>query len=1222
MVVVPGGDCARNSYPLLFRSSLHEIRIDLTAKVCRLCSVGVKKRRSLLVDSGCGRNRPWVWVVTIVWLMVSSVPPSRAQVQPIIQQAKSIALQAGQLEEKGQWSEGLRLRREMVQLLEKELGRNAPDTDHARRTIADSLSMLGRHAEARAVLEVCLEVRTNALGENHQLVADIINRIGETYRREGLLTNALPCYARAQAIFAKLPGQETGRAFVMVNEGIVLASLGDNLGAERKWVEVLQLLPSDGEPLTRANALTSLGELHRSIGKIQQAVAEHRQALTILSNFPPQFPNRLIAENNLASALRDQRQLTEAIAIYENSIRSLSEQRGPDDLDVIVIRRNLAQALALDEDHAAALGIIEDLLKRLESPARRNHPVYGVLVTDQADRLQSLGDLTGAIGIYERTLASLGPSPDPEHRLALDLRERLGSLALAQGSLGQSHAILSDVLTRRRVVARKDSRREPELAETLVDFATFQLVLGRFDLARNHLEEALSIQSRHLPPHHPKIAATLEQAGICAQKTGHPKEAIGLIRRALDIRRTALGDASPQTAMTRLLLGETLLAQGEVDAAASEIQTARAGLDNIRGPERHVQAVAAFQHANILHRRGGLEAAAPLYERALGYFERHGIRHAIVTARDLALLELDRSRPTAALQLSARLQPMLEKLWGNVLRFSSEQDRLSWQGTSDGLSLFAAVAPHDARPLANAVLRFKGLVLDSLIEDTQLATLSNEPAAREDVLALAIARRERLRLELAAGGRTPPASNAVAHARSEVERLEAVLARRSGAVREARNSLGTTIEAVQSALPPETALVEYIRYQRWLGRGRTESHVGALVFSRSAPPRWIELGSTDGENGLSRLIARWQESIRSEVPLSNAAATNLLQSLHDRLWHPVERALSSGEREIIIAPDAEISFVPFAALWRQDRFLGEEFFFRYVTSGRDLLTPDHPLPSRKPVCVFAEPEYERPRWRAAVDSATASVQSLWRVLSLRGGHLSDLPAAYPPLSHAKIEGERIADLARTNGFGPVVFHTGAAATKARLRDCGSPYLLHLATHGTFLPDPAAERSVPTLASSTQPVFPRHPMVRSWVALARANETLDAWRRGEPPDPADDGLLTAAEAASLDLSNTWLVTLSACDTGLGVARTGEGLFGLRRGFALAGARHVLLTLWPVSDKPTRDLMEGFYSAAFSTGDAPGSLSRIQREKLAEWRKSDGPSRAARWAGPFLITSRGR
>jgi CHAT domain-containing protein len=148
------------------------------------------------------------------------------------------------------------------------------------------------------------------------------------------------------------------------------------------------------------------------------------------------------------------------------------------------------------------------------------------------------------------------------------------------------------------------------------------------------------------------------------------------------------------------------------------------------------------------------------------------------------------------------------------------------------------------------------------------------------------------------------------------------------------------------------------------------------------------------------------------------------------------------------------------------------------------------------------------------------------------------------------------------------------------------------------------------------------MHRSGLALAGAETTLEAWKRGDVPPIETDGIVTAEDISTIDLKDTWLVTLSACDTGSGEARAGEGVLGLRRGFIEAGAQNLLMTLWPISDEFTVQIMSDFYEAAHKSGDAPLALATVQRDWLVRLRKEKGLAQAVNLAGPFIMSSQGK
>ena len=126
-----------------------------------------------------------------------------------------------------------------------------------------------------------------------------------------------------------------------------------------------------------------------------------------------------------------------------------------------------------------------------------------------------------------------------------------------------------------------------------------------------------------------------------------------------------------------------------------------------------------------------------------------------------------------------------------------------------------------------------------------------------------------------------------------------------------------------------------------------------------------------------------------------------------------------------------------------------------------------------------------------------------------------------------------------------------------------PKILHLATHGFFLPDDHPE-GMPGDASAPAPS--ENPMLRSGLVFSGANKL----RSGD-----DDGLLTALEASGLDLEGTKLVVMSACETGVGKVTNGDGVYGLRRSLVIAGAESLVMSLWQVDDFATKELMSGLY-----------------------------------------------
>ena len=309
------------------------------------------------------------------------------------------------------------------------------------------------------------------------------------------------------------------------------------------------------------------------------------------------------------------------------------------------------------------------------------------------------------------------------------------------------------------------------------------------------------------------------------------------------------------------------------------------------------------------------------------------------------------------------------------------------------------------------------------------------------------------------------------------------------------------------------------------------------------------------------------------LPLSAAiSATAQSQSDAEQLWTTVSKLVLTplqphlaSSRQWFFSPDGELNRVPFAALPSPvvpGKTVGDSVKLRLLTTGRDLLRFQAPVARGQAPLVMANPSFDRKGARATAATAQPSPLSASQQRSTSLGS-----NAWAPLPATAVEGKQIAALLRTQPL------TDAAATVQRLQSSPSPRIVHIASHGFFAADQETKPSDPLAAvmERSQQIagfVGEDPMLRSGLVLAGANQP-DA-------DRGDDGYLTAAEATALQLDGTELVVLSACSTGQGDIRTGEGVYGLQRALTVAGARTTLLSLWKVDDKATAAFMEAFYT----------------------------------------------
>jgi CHAT domain-containing protein/tetratricopeptide (TPR) repeat protein len=845
--------------------------------------------------------------------------------------------------------------------------------------------------------------------------------------------------------------------------------------------------------------------------------------------------------------------------------------------------------------------------------------LFGTNSVEVAVTLRSLGDVRQFAGdfldarkIFLRAVANFQRNPD---RNDLELGKALRSLGggfLATDDWDKAehfYRLAGETFRQLRPASPLD------LADATTQLGTLYLRLGDPARAECHLQEALELRRRLPGADDVSIARLMCNLAEIHQRRGDFAGARSLFEESLGLLEKVIEPYEQQKLFPALLgLGTLLSDLRELDRAepvlkrALDIARAAPWSEKSRGPT--VSAALGRLH----ERQGHYEQARRDFQEACrGYAGTRGTNHSgtMATMRSLARVDLALGNRDRALSSAETILDGEERGLAEVLSFTSEQQRLAYQRdnhTVASLNLWATMGA--ARPLARAILRTKGIVLDSLLEERLVAEAGADPELREQVRQLLearnrLARYGSLAVHQGAAEESPGTVSILRELSTQVESLEAALARSIAGLGRARRALSVEPGAIAAALPADTALVEFVRFKRHLGRDRWQSSYGALILMASEEPRWVALGPADQ---IDRNVKLFQHSVRDRS--DPGALARVLRELHEQVWRPVQSELVPDARRIIISPDSQLNFLSFAALLTSGQeFLGESYSIGYVASGRDLLAPAEAVPGEPRLFVWANPDFGAVPANGGGSTNPGTSPDAGLLRRLHGFDFRRLPGA-------EKEGRTLSERARDFGFTSTELHLGRDATEAGLSHLHSPPVLHLATHGFVFPDDSG-----SVDSGVLNTMIANPMLRSGLALTGARRTLEAWSRGEPVSANNDGIVTAEELGCLHLRGTRLVVLSACDTGLGQATAGEGVLGLRRGFVQAGARNLLLTLWPIDDQRTAGFMPELYAAMNRSGDVAESLATVQRAWLTRLRVNKGVAEACRIAGPFILSFQG-
>ncbi len=956
---------------------------------------------------------------------------------------------------------------------------------------------------------------------------------GLTDKRE--FDKALEVNGVAEKLALEKFGRETvAYGSACFNHGRVLYRKVDYLGAEKWYLDAMSIRKTTlgNDHPKYAETLQILAFLYVAIGKYEKAELLH----------------------------------LESKSIWEKSF-------GKEHKDYASSLNNLGYVYQLMGKYEKAEPLYLEFLGIMERITGKENPNYCAGLINLATMYRILGNYENAEvlyqeakGIFETQLHNL------THPFYLTCLNNLAILYNFMGDDEKSESIFLEVLVIREKIEGKE---QPEYAESLNNLAAQYRTMRKYEKAEPLYLEAKAICEKSHGKEHPNYTATLTNLANLNRDIGKYEKSELLYKEAIATIEKNFN--SEEYEYSASLEGLALLYQvmGKYENAKFFFQKAKSVVEKTLGTE-HPFIEESLSNLAMLY------WTIDSFDTASTYFTTSCLLQKSLLAKSIRHLS-ERELSLYVLKFANNLTPT----------FSFTQSYPDLSPTCYDNALF-----------------HKGFLLNA-------ATRVNSPMLRDSAATETFYRLKAYNRRLATEYTKPIAERkGVEELEAQANDLEKELTRTVAGYSEALRQVKW--QEVQAALKPGEAAIEFVHYRFW-NKKQTDSvmYAALVLLPGVAPPRFIPLFE---EKQLESLLQRGTEPYEVHIKTLYAhtpSGTGKPQkTLYELIWQPLETVFNTlpagegrGGATVYFSPSGLLHRLSLAAIpVSATATLADRHTLVEFGSTRSLVAPPSlsspvwrgaggetvspPPGGLEGAILFGGIQYDMDS--TAVIQANAGLPTetptgLRRTLSfsqtdstLRGGSWKYLPGSEKEVANAeKIMQESGLKTSTLRGY---------AATEEAFKSIGlnagrvsnpssvptSPRILHLATHGFFFPDPKTEvRGEGLRSEGSDPVFKMsdNPLIRAGLIMAGGNH---AWKTGQPIKPGmDDGILTAYEISQMNLSNTELVVLSACETGLGDIQGNEGVYGLQRAFKIAGAKYVIMSLWQVPDQQTARLMTLFY-----------------------------------------------
>lgn len=1060
---------------------------------------------------------------------------------------------------------------------------------------ADSLSREQQHDSALAIAGNLYEALEKEFGAEDTAIAKVAYVLGICHARRGDFAEAEDQLSRSLEIRGKkLPPEHPDIGKSLNALGLVLKYQGKYREAEPLYLRALAIKEKSLGPddPSLANSLNNLAELYVIQSKLTEAEVMLKRVLEIRLKAPEtDFSLVVKCLNSLGDLYREQERYFEAESILVKAWHICNREFEPDNPDLAVtlnylgdLYNQLGNYEKADSCYQRALGIWE----------KTGHRDLDVGVFNLARNCMMKGDFLNAEKGFKRALEIMESNLGPDH---VNVAYLLTTLATLFNKMGKNEdAIECD---KRALLIKEQTYGgdHPDVAFALNNLAYDYITQGMYIEAEPLLKRSLEIFQKNDWQNEPTFANILQSLAELYTRQKRYNDAEPLMERAVSILSSEYGEMHPEVANLLTFQADLYRLVGAYDRADSLFDRAHDIFQRTIGPE-HPKTARNLELSSLLKRYGK---------------------------------DFETSRERAFRAFTIR-----KKNFEDFSIILAERDALTYcmlmrQSAGNYLSCFLDGQFRDEKNLAEAagvILASKGQVSDEIYERKKMLANAADSALvqlteRYRMLKLMISRK------FIAGseeGRNEEFFSELDSLQKEADHQESELAERCSAVRLKQEIEKIDYKKLASLLPSNSVLVEYIKYNY---RGAAPEDVVpiprymALVINDKGELTLRDLGEAASTDALVQEYRRHFLDITSDRRNPNiidqTRYRELAAKLYEKLWQPIVNSTIS-KKMVLIAPDGGLNLISFGALVAPDgKYLVETQALHYLSSGRDLIRLHDSYREGRGLMAFGDPDYDAPistlpgvtdSTSNAVNEATRNAEGMINIRSVTSRLTADIRVE--PLPGTRLEINRIVDNWKKSTAEPVTVYLGREAGEAAFkREAPGHRIIHLATHGYFLAGECQSFRQDLTYESTPAYRGENPLLLSGLFLAGANR-----REQNRDDPkSEDGVLTADEVVGINLEGTRLVVLSACETGLGEVKDGEGVYGLRKAFQMAGARTVLSVLWSISDTATAEIMSRLYN--LEEKNLAETVRRLQVEKIEALREKNLPDHPFSWGGFIAV-----